>query len=224
MKHRYRIPALLLALLLVCLPLTACSGGASDEFLSEITLGLWDRIILDEELHNVVSYVDAETVTYQGNTYYAAPMIFIQDNDTTVQEKRGYEYIGWSGPRFFYIDVFYGDSKDAPVILYETTQRCTYLREDYDYTADEFKIKGTEDVIRFGEALTETSDGPDDYLSGKRSMVLISSTHESLDIELDIHFYDGRWFASSSDFVYFEMSESLVEILVKNQMIESDES
>ena len=39
MKHRYRIPAMLLALLLVCLPLTACSGGASDEFLSEITLG-----------------------------------------------------------------------------------------------------------------------------------------------------------------------------------------
>ena len=78
MKHRCRIPAVLLALLLVCLPLTACSGGASDEFLSEITLGLWDRIILDEALHNVVSYVDAETVTYQGNTYYAAPMIFFR--------------------------------------------------------------------------------------------------------------------------------------------------
>ena len=55
-------------------------------------------------------------------------------------------------------------------------------------------------------------------------MVLTSTTHKSLDIELSIHFYDGRWFASSSDFVYFEMSDSLVEILVKNQMIESDES
>ena len=224
MKRRYRIPAMLLALLMVCLPLTACAGGASDEFLSEITLGLWDRIILDEELHNVVSYVDAWTVTYQGNTYYAAPMIFIQDNSTTLQEERGYAYIGWSGPRFFYIDVFYGDSKDAPTILYETRLRCTYFREDYDYTADEFRIRGTEDVICFGEALTETSDGPEDFLSGERHMVLTSSTHESLDIKLSILFYDGRWFACSSDFVYFEMSESLVEILVKNQMIESDES
>ena len=224
MKHRYRIPALLLALLMVCLPLTACTGGASDEFLSEITLGLWDRIILDEALHNVVSYVDAETVTYQGNTYCAAPMSFIRDNATTRQEKWGYEYIGWSGPRFFYIDVFYGDAKDAPVILYETTQRCTYLREDYDYTADEFRIQGTEDVICFGEALTEASNGPDGFLREKQSMVLTSTTYESLDIELGIHFYDGRWFASSSDFVYFEMSDSLVEILVKNQMIESDES
>ena len=224
MKHRYRIPAMLLALLMVCLPLTACSGGASDEFLSEITLGLWDRIILDEELHNVVSYVDVETVTYQGNTYYAAPMIFIQDNYTTVQEERGYAYIGWSGPRFFYISVFCGDSKDAPTILYETGLNCTYFREDYDYTADEFKIKGTEDVICFGEALTETSDEPEDFLSGKRRMVLTSSTHESLDIELSILFYDGRWLACSSDFVYFEMSESLVEILVKNEIIESGDS
>lgn len=224
MKHRYRIPVMLLALLMVCLPLTACTGGASDEFLSEITLGLWDRIILDEALHNVVSYVDDETVTYQGNTYCAAPMSFIRDNATTRQEKWGYEFIGWTGPRFFYIDVFYGDSKDAPVILYETTQRCTYLREDYDYTADEFRIQGTEDVICFGEVLTEASNGPDGFLREKQSMVLTSTTHESLDIELGIHFYDGRWFASSSDFVYFEMSDSLVEILVKNQMIESDES
>ena len=162
--------------------------------------------------------------TYQGNTYYAAPMSFIRDNATTRQEKWGYAYIGWSGPRFFYIDVFYGDAKDAPVILYETTQRCTYLREDYDYTADEFRIQGTEDVICFGEVLTEASNGPDGFLREKQNMVLTSSTHESLNIELGIHFYDGRWFASSSDFVYFEMSDSLVEILVKNQMIESDES
>ena len=218
MKHRYRLPALLLALLIVCLPLTACTGGVSDEFLNEITLGLWDRLLLEEELHNVVKYVDSDTVTYQGNTYYAAPMIFIRE------EKRGYEYIGWSGPRFFYISVFFGDSKDAPYILYETALGTTYFREDYDYMTDEFKIKGTEDVICFGEELTEATNSPEELLSGKRSMVLTSSTHESLDIKLSILFYDGRWYACSMDFVYFEMSENLVEILVKNQIIASSDS
>ena len=109
-------------------------------------------------------------------------MIFIQDNSTSIQEERGYEYIGWSGFRFFYIDIFYGDSKDAPNILYETRLRNTYFREDYDYKTDTFKIEDFDDVICFGEDLIEVSP-EDSYSWGvQQYIVLHSTTHASLDI------------------------------------------
>ena len=79
----------------------------SNEVLNEMTLGLWDRFLLDETTHNLIEYVDDETIKYQGSKYYLAPMTFIQDSAKSVEEERGYEYICWTGPRFFYIDTFH---------------------------------------------------------------------------------------------------------------------
>ena len=216
-----KITATILSILILTLSLSACSKEETNSFLNEITLGVWDRLLLDEKTHNIVEYVDSNTVKYQENTYYLAPMIFIQDSYTAVQEDRGYEYIGWSGPRFFYINTYYGDSKDSPNILYEARCRYTYFREDYDYKADTFKIEGTEEVICFAEDLIELSNIPSSdgaYIS-KLYVVLSSSTHSSLDIRLGIFEDEGIWYAYSMDFVYFELSEKFVEILMKNQII-----
>ena len=224
MKSFNKIISAVLIVSILILSLSACSKEETNSFLSEITLGLWDRLILDEKTHNVVEYVDLNTAKYQGNTYYLAPMIFIQDNSTTVQEDRGYEYIGWSGPRFFYIDTFYGDSKDSPSILYNTRLRYTYFRQDYDYKTDMFKIEGTEDYICFSENLIALSDIPPTdwfYYISNEDVVLSSSTHPSLDIRLGIFEDEGIWYAYSMDFVYFELSENFVEILIKNQIITS---
>ena len=219
MKLGIKITAIVLVVLILSLSLTACSNGDTNSFLNEITLGLWDRILLDENEHDVVVYVDSDTVTYQGNTYYLAPMIFIQDSATTVREERGYEYIGWTGFRFFYIDIFHGDSKDSPNILYESRLENTYFREDYDYKADIFKIESTEDVICFGEDLIETSHELPYSLSAPQYIVLQSSTHASLSIKLGILSHNGVWYARSMDFVHFELSENFVEVLMKNQII-----
>ena len=227
MKSFNKIIAAVLIVSILILSLSACSKEETNSFLSEITLGLWDRILLDEKTHNVVEYVDLNTAKYQGNTYYLAPMIFIQDSSTTVQEDRGYEYIGWSGPRFFYIDTFYGDSKDSPSILYNTRLRYTYFRQDYDYKTDMFKIEGTEDYICFSENLIALSDIPSTdwfYYISNKDVVLSSSTHPSLDIRLGIFEDEGIWYAYSMDFVYFELSENFVEILIKNQIITSSNS
>ena len=221
MKFFHKITALILTVLILTLSLSACSKERTNDFLNEITLGVWSRILLDEEVHNVIKYNEDDTIEYQGNTYYRAPMIFIQDNSNTVEEKRGYEYIGWCGPRFFYNDVYYGDSKDAPNILYNTRLEYTYFRKDYNYKTDFFKIEGTEDVICFGEGLMETSRRPANEWGGD-PIRLSSSTHPSLDIHLDIIFENGIWYAQSSDLVYFEVSENFVEILVKNQIIQTD--
>ena len=221
MKSFYKIVAFILATLMLTLSLSACSKEEVDSFLDEITLGVWSRILLDEEVHNIIKYNEDETIEYQGNTYYRAPMIFILDNSNTVQEKRGYEYIGWCGPRFFYSDVYYGDSKDAPNILYNTRLHYTYFREDYNYKTDIFKLEGTEDVICFGEDLIETSLEPSNWWAGE-PILLSSSTHPLLDIHLYIIFENGIWYAQSSDLVYFEVSENFVEILVKNQIIKSN--
>ncbi len=221
MKLLTKLTATILTILILMLSLSACSKEDVDSFLDEITLGVWSRILLDEEVHNIIKYNEDDTIEYQGNTYYRAPMIFIQDNSNTVEEKRGYEYIGWCGPRFFYNDVYYGDSKDAPNILYSTSLHYTYFREDYNYKTDIFKLEGTEDVICFGEDLMETSLEPSNWWAGE-PILLSSSTHPSLDIHLYIIFENGIWYAQSSDLVYFEVSENFVEILVKNQIIQTD--
>ena len=221
MKFFHKITALILTVLLLTLSLSACSKEEVDSFLDEITLGVWSRILLDEKVHNIIKYNEDDTIEYQGNTYYRAPMRFIGDNSNTVEEKRGYEYIGWCGSRFFYIDIFYGDSKDASNILYNTRLEYTYFRKDYNYKTDFFKIEGTEDVICFGEGLMETSRRPANEWGGD-PIRLSSSTHPSLDIHLDIIFENGIWYAQSSDLVYFEVSENFVEILVKNQIIQTD--
>lgn len=70
MRFGYKVIAIILTVLIVSLSLTACSKGKRDDFLNEITLGLWDRILLDEKEHNLVEYIDTDTVKYQGNTYY----------------------------------------------------------------------------------------------------------------------------------------------------------
>ena len=218
MKSFNKIIATVLIVLILILSLSSCSKEETNSFLSEITLGVWDRILLDEKTHNVVEYVDLNTAKYQGNTYYLAPMIFIQDSYATIQEERGYEYIGWSGPRFFYIDTYYGDSKDSPNILYAARLQRTFFREDYDYKTDAFKIENTEDSICFGEDLIETS-----YKSSSFEVLtyisLSSSTHASLDINLGIICDNGTWYARSMDFVYFQLSENFVEILMKNKII-----
>ena len=218
MKLVNKVTATILTILILTLSLSACSKEETNSFLNEITLGVWDRLLLDETMHNVVEYVDNDTIKYQGNMYYLAPMIFISDSYTTVQEERGYEYIGWSGPRFFYIDTYYGDSKDSPNILYETRLRYTYFREDYDYKTDTFKIENTEDSICFGEDLIETSYKSSGF-AVQTYISLSSSTHTSLDINLGIICDNGNWYARSMDFVYFQLSENFVEILMKNKII-----
>ena len=218
MKFFQKTIVLFLVILILMLSLSACTREDVDVFLDEITLGVWSRILLDEELHNIVKYNEDDTIEYQGNTYYRAPMMFINVNSYTVEEEMGYEYIGWNGPRFFYIDVYYGDSKDAPNILYNTRLRDTYFREDYNYKTDLFKLEGTEDVICFGEDLMETSRKPENEYGGE-DIFLVSSTHPSLDIHFDIIIENGIWYAQSDDFVYFEVSENFAEILIKNQII-----
>ena len=205
--------------IVVCMlfTLSACSKEETNSVLNEVTLGLWDRILLEEETHNLIEYVDDETIEYQGSKYYLAPMIFIQDSAKSVEEERGYEYICWTGPRFFYIDTYYGDSKDSPNILYDVRLCDTYFREDYDYKTDMFQIEGTEDFICFGEDLIETDYKDMNYSAEYIS--LSSSTHTSLDIKLGIFFDNGVWYAYTSDLVYFELSENFVEILMKNQII-----
>ena len=52
-----KITATILTILILKLSLSACSKEETNSFLNEITLGVWDRILLDEKVHNVVEYV-----------------------------------------------------------------------------------------------------------------------------------------------------------------------
>lgn len=199
MKLFRNIITFVLVFIILILSLSACSKEECNSFLSEMTLGLWDVLLLDEETHNIIEYVDDETIEYQGSKYYLAPMMFIRDSEKSVKEERGYEYICWNGPRFFYIDTYYGDSKDSPNILYNVRLRYTYFREDYDYKTDMFKIEGTEDVVCFGEALLETEYKEMNYNS--EDISLSSSTHTSLDIKISAFYDNGVWYAYTMDCV-----------------------
>ena len=65
MKSFNKIIATVLIVLILILSLSSCSKEATNSFLNEVTLGVWDRILLDEKTHNVVEYVDENTAKYQ---------------------------------------------------------------------------------------------------------------------------------------------------------------
>ena len=68
MKSFNKIIATVLIVLILILSLSSCSKEATNSFFNEVTLGVWDRILLDEKTHNVVEYVDENTAKYQANT------------------------------------------------------------------------------------------------------------------------------------------------------------
>ena len=54
MRYVKRITSAILAILLLMLSLSACEREDTNSFLNEVTLGLWDRLLLDDEKRNLV--------------------------------------------------------------------------------------------------------------------------------------------------------------------------
>lgn len=216
MRYVKRITSAILAILLLMLSLSACEREDTNSFLNEVTLGLWDRLLLDDEKRNLVkSHEDNKfALVYQGNTYYPAPFIFINSND--VQAEKGYEFISWSGPRFFYIDTYYGDTKDSPTIIYEQRLQYTYFRADYNYRNDTFYVEASNETVCFLEDIFEIY--PNEYpenASVEGYVTITSATHPTLDVNFAIVFDNGTWYLRSNDQVYFEISEHFINILTE---------
>ena len=54
MKSFNKIIATVLIVLILIPSLSSCSKEATNSFLNEVTLGVWDRILLDEKTNNVL--------------------------------------------------------------------------------------------------------------------------------------------------------------------------
>ena len=221
MKSCRRVIAVVFALLLSTLSLSSCSKETTDGVLNTVTLGLWNRIGLRESERDVVEKIDENTARYQGNTYYLSP-ICMEVDMLSVQEKYGYEYIGWSGNRFFYITTYYVDNKEAPEII-RTNRKETYFIETYDYKTDLFEIEGMDEVICFGENFIQPSAELPFYMYrySIHDIILQATTYESVSVRFGISSHDGVWYAcpTNSKYTCFELTENFIEILTEKGII-----
>lgn len=213
-----RLGCAMLALILL-FSLSSCSRKDANDFMSAITLGLWDRIILDEDIHNIITFHDDETLEYRGLTYYKSDFCFTRYQPVPLEDL-GYELICWCGPRFFYISTYYGDGAESPTVIQQYFHSTTYFREDYDYTADSFKIEGTEATITLGEDLLTLYEAP---MPRTKTIVLrlVSTTHSFIDGDLLLCSDGQQWYVTRiNDGECFALSENFLLLLKENGIIE----
>lgn len=200
-----------ISILLLCLLLSGCS------FIKNDVLGIGYSLSLDEDMHIKFNRIDDEHIEYQGNVYYLSDGIFFYNEPIG----NGYEYIGWSGSRWWRSTEIWGDRAESPTFLYFTEWRQTYFNENYDYRTDMFSIAGTDDVICFGEDLLDTDYQNTNLFNRQHTKVELSSVnHPFLNATLFVVSDNGKWYAMTNTQLRFELSDSFVEILRNNIIID----
>ncbi len=150
----------ILSFLLIVLLLLSLSGCSFKEFSEKLGF-------LPEEEHLYFPSLGNNRIEYQGNAYYKCPPYTFSIRDDF--------YIGWNGSQW-YRQFVYVDSPDSPMFISFNGSYTVYMREDYDYTADEFQIEGTDFTFCFGEHLSLTEE-PFDYdpFNGYNESIVVHS-------------------------------------------------
>lgn len=188
-------------------------------------LGLGNALALDEKEHlflNCVNTNGIEYATYQNNTYYSSNLGFLFDGNWTPQAKGDYEYvyIGWTGSRFGYHSLIYGNSLNTPIFLYSSRTGKIYLREDYDYRSDVFLIEKTEETLNFRDDILDTDYCNTNLFNRESKEIILSSvTHPSLWVKLFVVKDEDKWYAITSTMLPFELSNRTVTVLLNNNII-----
>lgn len=201
-----------LFLIVSCLLLSSC--------------GLPERFALDGDLSGAVELsVDEEgeyVAIYQDAMYHKFNLRFQVTKYDSVAEAEDV-LLGWNGWRFGYVDLYYSDTTEKPLFIYETRLRRLYFREDYDYHEDMFTIDGTDISFRFSNAFEET----DQYSRRRGQKLLIrSETNSRIALELEIITDNGPWYAVTLDGDILELSDEFESLLKDNNILSefSDQS
>ena len=188
--------------------------------------GCNDRAALDEDLHNVIQVKtddsnDPQYIMYQGVRYNYDKYGLFDSIVPHFNPKKNDKLVGWNGFRDGYIDSYYLKESD-PIFIYELRLRNAFLRDDYDYKSDTFRIQGTKEQFIFSNSFVDTDTDMDIDRLDTIKIVLKSESHPQLKIYLDIYCEDDGWYACSEkqfEKIIFALSDEFVNILYKNEII-----
>jgi len=213
-----KLIAILIVISLLTVSLSSC--GVLVESVGASFTSLKDAFLLDKDLRISVKSVEEDKIMYQDNVYYRSPFN-PSGSYTSHLDENSYEYLGWSGSRFWDTHYFNGDTKDNPVFLHERSNNLVYFREDYDYKTDSFYVNDTEDIILFSDDLLDTDYENIQLFGREKTDIILKSTYNNC---LLLCFYvvidDNSFYAISGDMkVVYKLSDHFVNILVDNQIV-----
>ena len=179
------------------------------------------RASLDEKTK--IHWVSGEAIEYQGTTYYIfTPSTQWGDRGDQYMDFENDVLIGWGGMRYGYLDLFYADTEENPLFIYERRLDWLFFREGYDYETDLYCVEGTEDFISYSEALTVTNRSfqrDRDYYT-YTVVKLVCKSHTRMELELDVINASGVWYGvHKAPNMVFELSDELMEVLFNNNII-----
>lgn len=201
--------ALLIIFILFAVTLCACDG-----------FGIEEAVDLDEEMHLSFNFLDDGLFEFQGNIYYLSHVNFLWGHEGDLKADGECEYLGWIGSRFWRKSHIFADIKEKPTFIYSTNTRSTYLNKNFDYKSETFFVEGTGDSFVFGEDLFEQEDKESELGNfPSKQIVIVSTNCSKLKARLYVFNENNEWYASSSNMVKFKLSDYLVDILDRNNLL-----
>ena len=182
--------------------------------------GLDYRYQLDENLHNTIECF-REYIFYQGERYIFvgtinAFSVVVDDNCIPYKDD---VLLSWNGYRYiWYIDEYYSYSPNKPVFIYENRMHFVYFHEDYNYFADIFELKGTNEEIALGD-IFDYKDNNCDF-EETFDVDLVSKKYPRIRIHVELDCINQKWYISlpDSDDVWVA-SDKFIEIIYQNGLI-----
>lgn len=155
-------------------------------------------------------------LVYKENTYINLASLFIVTDDLNNKKNvEGDIFLSWDSNVFGDFLVYYAETEENPLFIYETCSGDIFIREDYDYKSDTFVLEGTDLSIVFSECLTETYTCSDLMgASHSNELTFVSKTNSRLKLLLKVFEQDGKWYAGGrSNDVFLYASDNLINLL-----------
>ena len=159
-------------------------------------------------------------LTYNGEKYIYADGFAANDGESD-------EMLSWEKTLILYNKIYYGETASRPNFMYSNWQKdgSVYIRSGYDYTADEYFIEQTNEIVRFSDAFKLSDRSADDLKADldKYTHCSVSGASKAvprLRFALTVVELDDGWYAvtRSGDIVY-SVSNEFVEALRQNGAI-----
>lgn len=173
------------------------------------------------EKYNRAEHVEKNGVhgcVYQGNFYYLCEVNL--DFYESASDSFELVLVSWSWTLPPYREYLYSNTANNPEFL--SSVNGVYVREDYQYKKDVFYIEGTDDCFVFESAFIRSDFNFDGQLNLEyevlEQITILSNTH-NCSLDLEIVLYEGKLYGNSDGSVVFELSDELIEIINKYDLL-----
>lgn len=212
--------AILGVMCFVILMFTSC--GVLDKFSEKYDSKKKD--IIKEKIEEVDGVPYVSKLFYDDVEYIweDKEVFFVTTPDLSSVPDENDTIISWSGFRFGYSTVYYSETSMNPLFIYTPASfHDLYLRSDYDYMTDTFKVNGTDMEIVLSSIIS-FDNKIDSFPVSHESAIkvrLISKTNPRIKCDLEIFEYNDSWYSIAGQFYMSALSSQMVQELKDNNVI-----